>query len=293
MTTAATVTMILGTAATATVTAGSSNRANPGSAVTIALLSTTGIKRWILREDGTDYINQKGFVYQSDLGGAFSTSFTLPQQQCVIPMLSSTWDGNQEVRERFKILNYANAIGIYHRAAAVIASNVNTANISVSVDGQTLVAGQYVLCAAQTTAADNGLYCVGTVTAGYAPLTRAPDLQSGWVVPSPQIVEVESGTLYGGTTWKSSATGNLTIGTTSVNFYPRVIRGTGAFASNTLNVTSQFVQTGASAVASMTNTVNAIQCAAPVAGAGSGYCVFTTAAAGGTGAFAYKIQNWG
>lgn len=293
MSTAATVKMSQNTGGAATLTAGSKNYVNPGAIVTVALLSSSGIKRWILREDGTDYLGEKGFVYQADLGGTFSVTFTLPQTPCVIPLVSSTWDGGVEVRESVSLQCYPNAIGQYHRVAAVGTSNVNVANVSVSVDSATLTAGEYVLFVGQTTGAENGIYTVGTVTAGYAPCTRAPDMPAGAALPSPQLVEVEKGTVYGGSTWKTSNTGTLTVATTTMTFYPRNEKGSGNMASNTLNVTSKWVQTGAVAFGNFTNVVGALQCAAPVAGAGAGYCVFTGGNAGGTGAFVYEIKNWG
>ncbi len=58
---------------------------------------------------------------------------------------------------------------------AVATSNCTLTNCTVTTDGVTLVAGDRELRVGQTTAADNGIYVVGTVTAGNAPRTAAPE----------------------------------------------------------------------------------------------------------------------
>ncbi len=108
-------------------------------------------------------------------------------------------------------------------AAFTVASN----------DGLTYVAGEIVLLANQTTAAQCGLYVVGTVTATTAPLTRHPDFAAGQVVPNGMTVEVAEGTIWVGSTWKATATGTCVIATTDPAFYPKQCKGILTLASGT------------------------------------------------------------
>jgi hypothetical protein len=288
---AASVSLAIGAAAASNVTDGASTRCDPGMAVTIALQSSTGIKRWIVREDGTDFLGLDGFVYQADTSGVFSTVITLPRNTCVIPFQSSTWDGSNESRVRFTVLCFPAAIGQYHRVTAVQTTAVaDLTAATVSVDSQTLTQGQTVLLVNQSTGAQNGIYQVGVVAGGNAPLTRLPDLASGAVIPSPQVVEVEKGTVYGGSSWKTSNTGDMTVGTTTMTFFPRMIRGFSALSSGTINITSQWIQTGAFAYATCNSAKNVIQATVPTAGSGNGFCVFNGT---GTDGCVYMIVNWG
>lgn len=91
-------------------------------------------------------------------------------------------------------------------------------------DGITYAAGDRILLPIQTTAAQCGVYKVGTVASGTAPLTRVADMPAGYALPLGHVVEVApGGTLYGGTTWKAMATttGGAVIGTNDPLFYPR------------------------------------------------------------------------
>lgn len=90
-------------------------------------------------------------------------------------------------------------------------------------DGLTYVAGDRVLLAGQTTAAQNGVYVVGTVTTTTAPLTRATDMPAALALPNGSIVEVSEGTVWRGSSWKamSTTTGGAVIGTNDPTFYPR------------------------------------------------------------------------
>lgn len=102
-------------------------------------------------------------------------------------------------------------------------------------DGLTYVAGDRVLLAAQTTAADCGVYVVGTVTASAAALTRAADMPAGLALPTGSIIEVSEGTVGKLSTWKATATttGGPVIGTNDPVFYPRVYKKVVTLASGT------------------------------------------------------------
>lgn len=98
-------------------------------------------------------------------------------------------------------------------------------------DGLTYSAGQRVLLAKQTTTTQDGIYVVGTVGGGTAPLTRAADMAAASVQPAGMEVKVNEGTLFGSTTWFSTLAGANTVATSSPAFYPRkYVRVTTAMA---------------------------------------------------------------
>jgi hypothetical protein len=95
--------------------------------------------------------------------------------------------------------------------------------VGTNTDGLTHVEGNIVALVAQTTPAQNGLYIVGAVATGVAPLTRVilstGDTIAAWSVR----FSVSGGTLFAGSEWKNSAAG--TVGTNDPAFYPgRVVR---------------------------------------------------------------------
>lgn len=100
-------------------------------------------------------------------------------------------------------------------------------------DGLTYVAGELVLLANQTTAAECGLYVVGTVGGGTAPLTRVTQYGAGIAIKCGMTVEVSEGTIFKGSTWKAMCTGAKVWGTDDPTFYPRVVKGTLTLASGT------------------------------------------------------------
>jgi hypothetical protein len=113
---------------------------------------------------------------------------------------------------------YANVADL---AAFTVASN----------DGLTYAEGERVLLANQTTAAQCGVYVVGTVATGTAPLVRAPELPTGATLVNGMTVEVSEGTIWAGSTWKAMATGTAVIGTNDPVFYPRVCKGTATLSA--------------------------------------------------------------
>lgn len=126
-----------------------------------------------------------------------------------------------------------------YRARGVCITNMSiTAFVGVAggtaQNGVTYVAGDYVLLAAQTTAAECGLYQVGTVAGGVAPLTRIPALQTGTTYVNGATVEVSNEcTLLGGSSWKAMCTGTVVVGTGDPLFYPRVCKGVLTLAAGT------------------------------------------------------------
>lgn len=88
-------------------------------------------------------------------------------------------------------------------------------------DGLTYVAGDRVLLVGQTTAAECGIYVVGTVGGGTAPLTRAADMPAGAAILNGTVIEASEGTELAGSSWKAMCTGAAIVGTNDPTFYPR------------------------------------------------------------------------
>ena len=94
---------------------------------------------------------------------------------------------------------------------------IATSNITLSgtqtIDGVSLVAGDRVLVAGQTSASANGIYVVAAGS-----WTRATDADTSTEVNSGLFCFVESGTTYGATGWVLSTANPITLGTTSLSF---------------------------------------------------------------------------
>lgn len=93
----------------------------------------------------------------------------------------------------------------------VLASTNLTLSGTQTIDGVSLVAGDRVLAAAQTTGSANGVYVVAS-----GAWTRALDAdQTGEITPG-AFWFVEEGTSYGKTQWRVNNTGTITLGTTAI-----------------------------------------------------------------------------
>ncbi len=115
-----------------------------------------------------------------------------------------------------------------YTVAASTSLNDNVLNVETDV----------VMLVGQTTVAENGLYRVGKVTAGAAPLTRHESMPAGFVLPNACKVFVSEGGVYGGSTWRatSTQTGGWTVGTDDPVFYPEEYRQTVTLASGTYTI---------------------------------------------------------
>lgn len=123
------------------------------------------------------------------------------------------------------------------------ASTANIADLSAAsttLDGLTLVEGDRILLKDQSTGAQNGLYEVGAVSGGAAPLTRTLDALS-----SGAVVHVEAGTANGDKNFQLTTNETITVGTTALTFeeftanaVPTFQFGTATLASGTVTVNS-------------------------------------------------------
>lgn len=85
----------------------------------------------------------------------------------------------------------------------------------VLTDGVTLVENDRVLLTEQTTASENGIYDVGVVSTGVAPLTRSSDFDENSEVVSESFVAIEEGTLFKDQVWHLITNNPITVGTTA------------------------------------------------------------------------------
>lgn len=104
---------------------------------------------------------------------------------------------------------YSKSRATYLPVQGVVMSNVadlTAFTVAGPYDGQAFVAGDRILLANQTTGSQNGIYVVGTVAAGVAPLTRSFDMAAGSLIIAGSIVPVVAGTLFAETDWRATVT---------------------------------------------------------------------------------------
>lgn len=134
--------------------------------------------------------------------------------------------------------------GTVASAQSLTARNVVVANVAdlavftvAGNDGVTNVAGDTVLLINQTTPAQNGLYIVGTVGGGTAPLTRSAAAATGDTVAVGNLgIAVQAGTLFAQSQWKNTASG--VINTATMAYMPAVVTQPVTLTSGTVTVTN-------------------------------------------------------
>jgi hypothetical protein len=108
------------------------------------------------------------------------------------------------------------------RVRGVIISNVADLEAldvdNAYCDGLTYVEGERVLLQGQTAGAENGIYLVGAVAAGVAPLTRAPDYDTAAELNAGDPIYVQEGTRFAGDVFRLATTGAITLDTTALTF---------------------------------------------------------------------------
>lgn len=97
-------------------------------------------------------------------------------------------------------------------AAAVATSNVSLSAPGAAFDSYSMNSGDLLLLSAQNTASQNGLY---TWTGASNTLTRPTEFATELIVKG-RTIEIQNGTIYGGTTWAlTTPTAGITIDTSS------------------------------------------------------------------------------
>jgi hypothetical protein len=197
------------------------------------------------------------------------------------------------------VANIDTRAGIVHSVRGVVTTNVASlsAFTVATHDGLTFVEGDRVLLAKQTTGAQDGIYVVGVVDAGAAPLTRAADWAAAAVLPANSMVVVGEGTVWKNSRWFASVAGAVTVATTSPAFYPERVKGTtAAMTGGTIDVTNTWILSATASVATLTaktpgGTQGTLSYGTLTAGAGSGSFTITSSSNTDTSTVSYVIEN--
>ncbi len=134
-------------------------------------------------------------------------------------------------------INDLQAGSVYFQVRGAVLVNVpNLAAFVVAQNGVTFQAGDYVLLTKQTTAAQNGVYVVGTVS-GTAPLTRPSWWATGsTIVQGTEFIASGTQTLLPGVRWKCFAAKGAIVDTNDPLLYPNVVKGTATLIAGTATI---------------------------------------------------------
>ncbi len=251
-------------------------------------------------------VGAKGAVQLAgDLAGT-GTAAATPRVSAVnsttIPAAPSI--GNSLIAQSTTSAVWSSHPGNFHTVRGICVSNMSIAAFvgvagGSAQDGLTYLAGERVLLAAQTTPAENGIYVVGTVGAGTAPLTRATDMLLTAVLPAGCHIYVSEGTTWRRTTWFASLAGPWTVGTSTPALYPRRVVGvSGALSGNpgAITVSSKYILHATESAVTPTckapaGTQGILSIGTLTAGAGSGAFTITSTSTNETSTVQYVIEN--
>lgn len=266
----------------------------PGNVVTFALQSSSGVLRAeaVIQAPG-DTLD--GYRFPVVYASPFSWSILLPPRPLQFTISVEVTDYNNISTAQNLIVSTVKAQGFgVHRARNILATNVASlaaytvaaAALNDNVAGGN-VQGDYVLAVNQTVPAQNGLYVVGVVNAGVAPLTRVPDFATGQVLQAGQTCEVDAGTIFANSTWKVMTAGPITVDTTSHAWYPRMQTGT---ATSGAAFTTGWVFSAATPIVYAQKTGAAT--ATTIGVITPGVPATSTFTITGAGTYAIAILNW-
>jgi hypothetical protein len=207
--------------------------------------------------------------------------------------------GSNHVSGVLPVANVDTRAGIVHSVRGVVTSNVaDLGALTVAThDGLTFVEGDRVLLAKQTTAAQDGIYVVGVVGGGTAPLTRASDWAAAAVLPAASMVTVNEGTAWKNSQWIATVAGAITVATTAPAFYPKVVKGTTvAMTAGAVSVANTWILHATGSVVMLTpktpgGTAGVLSYGVLTAGAGSGAFDIASSEAADTATVSYTIFN--
>jgi hypothetical protein len=282
-----------GASAAVNLAANVSANVTPGNTLVIAPQVSTGFIQWTVTLQ-SDYGPLNGFT-QTFPGPLFSLSLPLPQQPCRLIVTSEATDGNNIWQTTNILYNYARTGVTSHSARLVGTLAVTIANANVVFDGVAAAQGDEVLLVNQANGVQNGLYVVGVPTSNVAALTRPADYGSGQVLKAPVVFEISEGSSFSNSTWKITSANAVTVDTSNVQIYPRMLKGAianVASANAAANVTGLWILSNTSVVLVQSNTAaNAATYVSANVGnaANAGYfTVLSTANAAGT----WLLMNW-
>lgn len=263
--TAAAISIQDGAGAVTNLANGANGQFTPGTTITFALQSTSGIGKWTLAFMCPAFpaLHQRVFDWLPGMANAFQVP--MPASPVVgtnvlsgiqlVSVVSDASGGTPIQSLNFLQTKGGDAIPMQHVVRACIpsalgaytnTSGVLTANANGAIgaqDGVTLAVGDFVLLpnGVAASAADAGIFqvtAVGGASAKFV-LTPSPDAPIGAVMLCKTEVLVQEGTLYAGTTWVNTLTGatNL-IGTASFTFYPRQVIQSIVLVAGTATITN-------------------------------------------------------
>jgi hypothetical protein len=234
-------------------------------------------------------------------GGALTTGNVL--QVTAVSTLSyaavNLAGGSNYVTGVLPVANVATTAGIVHSVRGVVTTNVaDLGAFTVAThDGLTFVEGDRILLAKQSTAAQDGIYVVGAVSVGAAPLTRAADWAAAMVLPAGSRVVVNEGTAFKHSEWFASLAGAITVATSAPAFYPKRVKGTTvAMTAGSVAVSNTWILSDSTSVAMLSaktpgGTQGTLSCGTLTAGAGSGSFTISSDSGTDTSTVSYLIEN--
>lgn len=207
--------------------------------------------------------------------------------------------GSNYVTGVLPVANVATTAGIVHSVRGVVTSNVaDLAAFTVAThDGLTFVEGDRVLLAKQTTASQDGIYVVGAVAVGAAPLTRASDWAAAAVLPAASTVVVNEGTSWKNSRWIATVAGAITVATTAPAFYPERVKATTvAMVAGSVAVSNTWILSNSTSVVMLSaktpgGAQGSLSCGTLTAGAGTGSFTITSSSGTDTSTVSYVIEN--
>lgn len=189
--------------------------------------------------------------------------------------------------------------GVVHSARGVVTANVASLSAFTVAgnDGLTYAEGERVLLAKQSTGSQDGIYVVGAVGGGAAPLTRAADWAAAAVLPAGSRVVISEGDAWKGSTWFASVAGDVTVGTTSPAMCPERVKGvTAAMTAGSVAVSNSWVLSASTSVVMLTaktpgGTQGTLSHGTLTAGLGSGAFTITSSSNTDTSTVSYVVHN--
>lgn len=248
--------------------------------------------------------NQKMYVLQN-IGPIGANTFELTAFALdpvgSTPNVKASLDGFDPIKTTIQSQSVSDFIpAVVTLGALVNNANLNAYDISAgNNNGIALTAGSIVILQAQTTSAENGPYVVGTVTAGFAPLTRPDWWKTGMTIPGIQICQIVGDGVSLPTNLgycqvaliPTSSPPNNKVGTSGLNVLVNTMKGTVALVAGTATVTLPAKTAGAAGASSHIQLVDKTAAAAVKGVFGGGG---TTLVITGTGAdtIDWGVQNW-
>jgi hypothetical protein len=296
MAVSATISLQSGNAAAANLNASASTWVDPGNAVVLALQNSNGVSQWTVTIT-SDYGPLNGWTYTSS-SSFTASSFAAPVTPCKLLVTSEVTDGNNVTQTFNNVYSYPSRQAPERTIRCVQTANQNLSNVNalIALDGCTLIAGDRVLCVAQTTTALNGPYVMTAINVSAAnagTFVRPPDWSTGQLVPTPVTFDVCEGAKFANSNWRylsNGTAGLVTVDSTNVTFYPKHYRGAITDAGANGVVSNLYLATGASVLATDAQTAAACKVGTINVGYGNGNVTFTCANANDN--IQYMITNW-